>query len=190
MAYAVHNSGGQRIVTPVGEVPVVKKLKVDDADFWRHRINTAFALGKPPWFAVYETDEGTWQKIHGESIGLLQRHVTPQMKVLDAGCGIGSVYEVLRDAGLADSIYYEGVDISPDFVEIAEVRNPDATFRRGDLRAMPFYSNGEFDVAIVRSVRGMIRDQIDDRYWNAIEREVKRVSVSQLIVDYGELLGR
>ncbi len=53
--------------------------------------------------------------------------------VLDAGCGPGHWTQHLHDLGLEA----EGVDLTPEFVSIAQRRFPGLHFRVGELEALP-----------------------------------------------------
>ena len=71
------------------------------------------------------------------------------LRVLDAGCGTGSGADVLSRAGAEEVV---GVDIAPEAVTAAMERfGSVATFRLGDLTALPFDSES-FDVAIAFEV--------------------------------------
>lgn len=51
--------------------------------------------------------------------------------ILDVGCGLGDLYEFLIEKGI--NIKYTGIDIMPEFIETAQVRFPDTTFRVGSI---------------------------------------------------------
>ena len=71
------------------------------------------------------------------------------LRVLDAGCGTGSGADVLSRAGAEEVV---GVDIAPQAVSTAMERfGSVATFRLGDLTALPFDSES-FYVAIAFEV--------------------------------------
>jgi len=63
--------------------------------------------------------------------------------VLDVGCGFGDLYGYLLDRGL--HINYTGVDLSPDFIDIARITYPDAAFIMADFETAPL--SGKFDWA-------------------------------------------
>ncbi|GAA1792044.1 class I SAM-dependent methyltransferase [Agromyces lapidis] len=52
---------------------------------------------------------------------------------IDAGCGPGHWTKFIADHGVA----VEGVDMVPEFVEVATERFPDVTFRLGRLESLP-----------------------------------------------------
>jgi SAM-dependent methyltransferase len=51
--------------------------------------------------------------------------------VLDVGCGFGDLYEYLAGRGI--SVVYTGIDISPEFIEIARKACPGARFKVADF---------------------------------------------------------
>jgi SAM-dependent methyltransferase len=48
-------------------------------------------------------------------------------KILDYGCGTGDFYRFLEHRGI--SVQYTGVDINPNFIELASAKFPGCTFR-------------------------------------------------------------
>jgi SAM-dependent methyltransferase len=68
--------------------------------------------------------------------------------VLDVGCGFGDLYEFLCRNGV--NVDYTGVDLSPDFVEIARQRHPDARFVAADFEEAKI--EGRFDWAFESGV--------------------------------------
>jgi SAM-dependent methyltransferase len=58
-------------------------------------------------------------------------------RLLDAGCGTGLAASMASAAGA----YVAGLDASPEFVEFAGKRTPDAEFRVGDIEQLPYADN-------------------------------------------------
>ena len=71
----------------------------------------------------------------------------PGIRVLDYGCGLGYLYQYLRNAG--HDIAYTGVDILSDFVYACRKKHPDATFNQVDALANIC---GEYDVVFSSGV--------------------------------------
>jgi SAM-dependent methyltransferase len=68
--------------------------------------------------------------------------------VLDVGCGFGDLYEFLCRNGV--DVDYTGVDLCPDFVEIARRRHPEAKFVVADFEDAMI--GGQFDWAFESGV--------------------------------------
>jgi SAM-dependent methyltransferase len=68
--------------------------------------------------------------------------------VLDVGCGFGDLYEYLCRSGI--NVSYTGIDLCPDFVEIAQKRHPDAKFVAADFEEAAI--EGQFDWAFESGV--------------------------------------
>jgi SAM-dependent methyltransferase len=68
--------------------------------------------------------------------------------VLDVGCGFGDLYEYLCRSGI--EVDYTGVDLCPDFLEIARQRHPKANFIAADFEEATI--DGRFDWAFESGV--------------------------------------
>jgi ubiquinone/menaquinone biosynthesis C-methylase UbiE len=90
-----------------------------------------------------------------------------KIKILDLGCGPGSMISFLRQFKNAE-IY--GVDISPAFVEIARKKHPDIDFRVGDAEVLP-YSSGTFDAVLCSGMLHHIPDL--DQVFSEVRRVLK-----------------
>ena len=64
-------------------------------------------------------------------------------RVLDVGCGTGLTLLLAAERGAVPS----GIDVTPELLEIARERLPDADLREGDMESLPF-SDGSFDVVL------------------------------------------
>ncbi|MBI4328296.1 MAG: class I SAM-dependent methyltransferase [Chloroflexi bacterium] len=65
-------------------------------------------------------------------IDTVRRHKTaPGNKLLDVGCGFGNLHLYLKSA-----FRITGVDASPTMLRVARKRNPDVTYRRGDVQSL------------------------------------------------------
>ncbi len=81
----------------------------------------------------------------------------PGEKILDVGCGTGSMTEALAERGDHASIV--GIDVSKPYVAFARARNKDPriTFDVGDATALP-YASGQFDRAVCQLVLMFLPD--------------------------------
>lgn len=95
-------------------------------------------------------------------------------RVMDAGCGFGSLVDFLRSRGLEA----RGVDLQADWIEAGRKRFPKA-----DLRVSTLYSFGfpdkSFDTLIMKETLHHVDDEIDVHRFMA---EVRRVCVGRIIV--------
>lgn len=148
---------------------------VDKIDFWRDRIADAHHRGREH-FSVFIAHQTLWDKITASHSAIIKRE-TAGLKTLDAGCGYGRVSQWVDD--------YTGVDFSPDFIKLANAKYPGKRFMVGDLTALPF-KDGEFDVAVCVSIRGMVVGNLGQRAWDIMEKEVKRVAKKVLVLEYEE----
>jgi len=82
---------------------------------------------------------------------------TPGEKILDVGCGTGSMTAALAERG--DHAAIVGIDVSEPYVEFARARNADPriTFDVGDASQLP-YATGQFDRAVCQLVLMFLPD--------------------------------
>jgi trans-aconitate methyltransferase len=62
--------------------------------------------------------------------------------VLDVGCGLGDLYKYMLTAGI--EVDYTGIDIVPEFIEVAQHKFPDGKFECADI----FELNGTYDYVL------------------------------------------
>lgn len=157
------------------------KVKVDDPAFWQRRLAV---IDRRDWdfVAVWDTSVEEWRRVinvHRELVNSIIGNNQPY-KILDAGCGQGHLLEVLSDRL---SIEYTGIDISPEFISIAQEKYGESKFSVGDLRSLPF-PDQYFDFSIARSVAGMVCEGLGYDVWNAMENELLRVSRKVILLNY------
>jgi SAM-dependent methyltransferase len=157
--------------------PLDGKKPVFDPAFWHQRLLGAHASGRGLPTAIWDTDPATWNHVNNCTAGLLQRYIR-NGRLLDAGCGYGAASD-LMPAG----VDYCGVDLSPDLVAIARLRYPDKTFLVADLRHLPF-ADKHFGLALMRSIRDMVKRELGAHAWRAVLTEVLRVSARAMLIEY------
>ena len=79
--------------------------------------------------------------------------VTAGTRVLDVGCGLGS----LAAAAAARGARATGVDLADGMLEAARRRHPELEFARGDVEALPF-ADGSFDAVAAAFVVNHLPD--------------------------------
>jgi ubiquinone/menaquinone biosynthesis C-methylase UbiE len=146
---------------------------IDKLDFWKDRIERADKSREH--YSVYITRDDDWKYIWETHKEIIAREVSG--RVLDAGCGYGRMSELIEK--------YVGVDFSPDFIAKAQKKYPEKTFIQSNLKKLPFKKN-EFDWAICVSIRAMVKNNLGDPEWEAMEKELLRVARKVLILEYEE----
>lgn len=152
---------------------------VDKVSFWRRRLNQMHAEGRPVHAAVYDTTAEVWARIQRDTRAVLPHYIKYGHKVLDGGCGFGSLYELLPPG-----VLYRGIDLSPDFIEIARFKYPEGHFEVGDLNNLKLFSSNYFDWVILRSVDGMIVENLGSTAWEKMRAELLRVAPRILSLGY------
>lgn len=151
-----------------------------DPAYWRSRLQTA------PYgclhHAVFKCPKERWQRIEEEHRAVLAAQVEDTDCVLDAGCGYGRLLDLMPRTWTGG---YIGVDLSPDFVLLAQQRYQLRQFLVGDLRKLPF-RDFEFDVAVLVSIRPMVRRNLGEAAWLEMQAELNRVSERLLFLEYDE----
>jgi SAM-dependent methyltransferase len=90
-------------------------------------------------------------------------------RVLDVGCGDGSLAALAGDAGIAAN--WTGIDLLPERIDVARSRAPGARFVVGSADSMPF-DDRSFDVAAALTLFSSLPSRELER---AVAREIGRV---------------
>lgn len=160
-------------------------LPVATEEFWRRRVWDTVARGRELHTIIYDTDPDTWKHIQNETAGILQRHLQPGMKFLDAGCGYGAVLDIWDQYPVFKEVEYHGYDLSPDLIGIGKIRYPEANLFAENLFYRLEDKEGTFDVALVRSVEIMLKKNINDTVWRLFLRRVCGLAKTVVLMDYG-----
>lgn len=150
--------------------------KVGDINFWKQRIKEAKQLGKIH-YSVYLANDRWWKRILDAHLRVIRDVIPKEATVLDAGCGYGRLSEYFDN--------YTGIDFSPDFIYEAKAMYPQKRFEVQNIKKLP-YKDQEFDWVVCDSVKHMIIGNLGEEEWEKMEKELKRVSKSVLILEYGE----
>ena len=142
--------------------------------FWRARIDAS--AGEIRRSVYRGVGPAEWDAVNAAHALILS---TVSGSVLDCGCGYGALVPLLPQA-VTD---YLGVDLSPDFVAMAAGAYPGRRFQVADLRALPLHS-GQFDLAVCRSIEGMVVENCGAEDWLRMQREILRVADAILLLSY------
>lgn len=158
------------------------RLPVDSPEFWKTRLDQALER-RELHRAVWDTDEDNWNRVNNRHRALLHSLLggsVKRIRVLDCGCGIGTLIGLLPG-----EVVYRGVDISPELVTMARRLNPAFVddLSVADLRALP-YPDGAFDVAVCRSLEGMVIGNLGAGEWRKMEQEIHRVADRVILIGY------
>ena len=147
--------------------------------YWRDRLAVQ---GKDERHkAIFITPKSNWDAIAEAHRKILAQHIHPEHTVLDAGCAWGRLLDLMPADWRG---YYLGVDLSPDFVDLAKREHPGKPFRVADLRQMPFLLDDTFDWCILISIRPMVKRNLGNEAWDEMEKELKRVTRNLLFMEY------
>jgi ubiquinone/menaquinone biosynthesis C-methylase UbiE len=108
--------------------------------------------GYARWAATYDQPGNPLISIEQPVVWRLLEALPPG-RALDAACGTGRHTAHLFETGHEVT----GVDASPEMLELARARAPEARFLEGDLRRLPV-DDGEFDLAVCALALGHCGD--------------------------------
>lgn len=145
-----------------------------DPNYWKGRLEEA-RKGDSFHHAVYICHTGMWEMVEAKHREILAGLVKDQDSVLDVGCGYGRLLGLLPASWYG---HYVGIDISPDFVDLARQRWPLRFFLRCDIREV--VAHWKFDWAVMVSMRPMVLNNLGGEVWEQIE-EVLRKSATRLL---------
>lgn len=151
---------------------------INDPAYWKQRLITA----QERHHSIFRCDRERWLRVEAKHREILAKIVHPEWSVLDAGCGYGRLLTLMPADWRG---FYQGIDLSPDFVELARREHPRNAFRVADLRQIPFLS-GTFNIAVLISIRPMVKRNLGDSEWEKMEKELKRVARNLLFLEYDE----
>ena len=130
--------------------------------------------------SIFICNGDRWRRIEDKHREILAKVIGPTDSVLDAGCGYGRLLTLMPPGW--DGRYL-GIDISPDFVEMARELHPNYNFIVGDLRNIGVQG---FDWAVMISIRPMVRRNMGGEVWDAMEKEIRRSAKKLLFLEYDE----
>lgn len=158
---------------------------ISNPSYWAERLRKADPANLH--HSIFRCPLDRWRRIEESHRRILAKVVTrgpygTADSILDAGCGYGRLLTLLPDDWHG---IYRGIDLSPDFVNLARILHPGRRFRVGDLRKLP-YDRGTFDLGVLISMRPMVRRNLGDEEWSTMEEELQRVCRRLLYLEYDE----
>lgn len=155
-----------------------------DPAFWKNRFEEAKKANRLH-HAVYRIHDDGWRLIEEHHRRVLAKHVGPNTKVLEVGCGYGRLVSLLpRDHKGA----YLGYDLSPVFIDYAKawcLSLEQYTFVCGRAEdEMQKLNDKTFDLGVTVSIRNMLVENGHEAVWNNIFREMTRVCSKVLTLEY------
>lgn len=152
--------------------------------YWKSRIDETKHLERPEHTMVYICGIEKWKRVEAKHRELLMKYVGSLGSVLDCGCGYGRLLDLMPQSWAGD---YVGIDISPDFIDMATFNYPshEGHFLVGDIRDLGF-GNQSFDFGVLISIKHMIIRNCGESEWLKMEAELKRVCKRLLFLEYDE----
>ena len=111
---------------------------------------------------------------------ILEKLIEPHHSVLDAGCGYGRLLEIMPSSWKG---YYLGVDLCPEFIDLARRRHPGREFMVADLRDLSAVRR-RFDWAVLVSIKYTLIGNAGEVVWQQAEDEIKRVADRLLFLEW------
>ncbi|MDB4786234.1 class I SAM-dependent methyltransferase [bacterium] len=153
---------------------------VNDKDYWSDRLNKYPRLHQ----AVFLCHEHHWDRLQVIHKDILHDVLGDSDSVLDVGCAWGRLLDLFPKTWSGE---YLGIDVCPDFIDIAKREHPDQSFLAGDLLdiQLPLRKDGLlFDYGIVSSVKHMVIRNMGESVWDSMENIVRSQCKCLLFLEY------
>lgn len=164
------------------------------SDYWKGRLADAIAREQIQ-YAIYHTNSDTWEAIAKQHKKILNRVLAADTSVFDAGCGWGRLLTLVPSWWKGD---YLGVDLSPDFIDMARLANSGMPYRRfmtHDLRrSVPQLwtsPNGvsslppiRYDLGVCISIKPMVIANCGGDEWMKMEEVIRSMCKHILYLEY------
>lgn len=155
---------------------------ISDPGYWKTRLMKAQDAGELHR-SIFVCPVSRWQKIEEAQRRSLQKLLLPNDRILDAGCGYGRLLTLLPASWQG---VYLGLDLSPDFVDLAKATHPGYSFCVGSLLDLSTLREQDWDWAICVSMRPMIRRNLGGEVWDEMEQNLRQVAKRLLFLEYDE----
>lgn len=113
---------------------------------------------------------------------VLERVIFPHASILDVGCGLGNLYDYLRNRGY--NFGYTGVDILPEMIFRAKEKNPQQEFLCTNIFTDDLLASRKFDIVYASGIFNIELGNNDDFLRSALR---KFVSLSDKFVVFNLL---
>lgn len=147
-----------------------------EPSYWKKRLETSHELHH----AIFRCSNEQWDKIAEKHKRILANVVLPESSVLDVGCGWGRLLTLLPDSWIG---CYVGVDLSPDFIRMANDMFPANMFLCHDM-LQPLNLAARFDFGVFISVRPMVKRNCGESTWMLMESNVRKLCDKLLYLEY------
>jgi SAM-dependent methyltransferase len=127
----------------------------------------------PDYYArMHAAEEQHWwhRGLREIELALLRPRLDSRARLLDAGCGTGGFLRFLLDRGAVGSA--AGVDLSPEAIELARERVPEADLAVASVTGLPF-ADEAFDAAVLNDVLQHLPEEDVDRALGELRRVVR-----------------
>lgn len=158
-----------------------RKEDILNPDYWNRRLELAPPAN--PHHSIFRCPLDVWQRIERKHKEILARTIGPDDSVLDVGCGWGRLLTLMPERWNGG---YMGVDISPDFIRLANERHAGRYFVAGDIRKILGFTGGVYDWGVLISFRPMVRRNLGDAVWDEMRNELRWVCQKLLFLEYDE----
>lgn len=164
------------------------KEDIYEPSYWQDRLEVA-KRRRVLHDAVFLSSPETWYQGIKWNTASLARCVEDGDSILDVGCGWGRLLSMLPETWKGT---YCGIDVCPDFIEMAREHWPDRTFLVGNvltdlvvgLPVDPAEDPRSFDWAVLLSFKGMVIKHKGQEEWEAVERWLRKRAKRILVLEY------
>lgn len=152
-----------------------------DPEYWAQRLSPVYDTDNLH-HSIFRCPLEKWGRIEEKHEEILRHVIRPNDNILDCGCGYGRLLTLLP---FGWSGGYLGIDISPEFVNLARHRHPEKIFNVANLLDLSGFSGG-WDWAVLISVRPMVRRNLGVEIWAEMEKQIRSKASRLLYLEYDE----
>lgn len=153
-----------------------------DPLYWKRRLKSV--PDDSLHHAIFKCPLERWKAIELKHTKILNETIRPTHSIMDIGCGYGRLLTMMRESWKGG---YLGVDLSPDFIEMARIDHPKRVFVQADLtKDMGQFARYTFDWGVLISIRPMIKRNLGEAIWLEMEAGLKKICRRLLFLEYDE----